>query len=193
MTLNAAGSNVSVSTDARPFWKDSEKLTYASELSHQQLYVLGRDIESKHGNLLMQYGARKTCAPASCAVSLYSFRLAGGYRLALRGFGVFIGSNRIGGLFMHRYKIEPRWMPNARFEPIAWLPNQMPRTRKVRTWESEAAMELVSQVFNFVQNYESWIRDQFGKHYRIGQLAAFQRLENNMVHWDTLQAWDTLC
>lgn len=60
-----------------------------------------------------EYGAKKTCAPVGSAVSLYSFRLAGGYRLALRGFGVFIGLNRIGGLFMHRYQVEPRWMPTV--------------------------------------------------------------------------------
>ena len=121
MTLSVVGSNVSVSTRSQPFWKDISKLTLATELLHQQLYVIGRDIESKHGNLLMAYGAKKTCAPDGCAVSLYSFRLAGGYRLALRGFGVFIALNRIGGLFMHRYHVKPRWMPTARFEPIAYV------------------------------------------------------------------------
>jgi len=133
----------------------------------------------------MAYGARKTCAPDGCAVSLYSFRLAGGYRLALRGVGVFIGLNRTGGLFMHRYHVEPRWTPTARFEPIASLPKQMPRTRKVRMWQYGDAMELVNQVFAFFWNYETWVRDRCGNHYRIGQLAAFLRLDNNVVHWDS--------
>ena len=193
MTLSVVGSNVSVSTLNHPFWKDISKLTLATELLHQQLYVIGRDIESKHGNLLMAYGAKKTCDPDGCAVGLYSFRLAGGYRLAFRGFGVFIGLNRIGGLFMYRYHIEPRWMPTARFEPIAWLPKQMPSTRKVRSSQYGDAIELVTQVFAFFWNYESWVRDRYGKHYRIGQLAAFQRFENNVVHWDTLKAWEVLC
>jgi hypothetical protein len=193
MTLNVVENSVSVNVDVRPFWKDREKRSHASELLHQQLYVLGRDIECKHGNLLVHYGAKKKCSPDGCAVSLYSFRLHGGYRLALRGFGVFVGLNRIGGLFLYRYQIEPRWMPSATFEPIAWLPNQMPRTHKVRDSESGAALELVNEVFHFFRDYESWIRDQFGKHYRIGQLTAFQRLGNNTVHWDTLKAWETLC
>lgn len=193
MTLSVVGSNVSVSTQSQAFWKDVSTLTLVTELLHQQLYVIGRDIESRHGNLLMAYGAKKTCAPDGCAVSLYSFRLAGGYRLALRGFGVFIGLKRIGGLFMHRYHVEPRWMPTARFEPIAWLPKQMPRMRKVRMWQYGEAMELVNQVFAFFWNYENWVRDRYGKHYRIGQLAAFQRLDNNVVHWDTLKAWEVMC
>ncbi len=181
------------STEVQPFWRDQEKCSLAGELLHQQLYVLGRDIESKHGNLLVHYGAKKTCAPNGCAVSLYTFRLAGGSQLALRGFGVFIGSGRLGGLFMHRYQVEPRWMPRAVFEPIVWLPKQMPPTRRVRKAESKVAMELVHHVFSFFWCYENWIREQFGKHYRIGQLVAFQRIENNAVHWDTLRAWENLC
>lgn len=140
----------------------------------------------------MAYGAKKTCAPDGCAVSLYSFRLAGGYRLALRGVGVFIGLNRTGGLFMHRYHVEPRWTPTARFEPIAWLPKQMPRTGKVRMWQYGDAMELVNQVFAFFWNYETWVRDRCGNHYRIGQLAAFQRLDNNVVHWDSNTVWEVM-
>jgi hypothetical protein len=60
-------------------------------------------------------------------------------------------------------------------------------------WQYVDVMELVNQVFAFFWNYENWVRDRYGKHYRIGQLAAFQRLDNNVVHWDTLKAWEVMC
>jgi hypothetical protein len=160
---------------------------------HQQLYLLGRDIESRHGNILVQYGAKKTCAPDGCAVSLYTFHLPGGYRLALRGFGVFIGSDRLGGLFMQRYRVEPQWMPSARFQPVAWIPKDLPRTRKVRRSEYVAASQLVNKVCRFFSSYEQWVREEYGVRYRIGCLVTFRRMGNDNIHWHTPNAWGDLC
>jgi hypothetical protein len=193
MTSSVVGSSVFANQIESPFWVDAIRRSSAADLMHQQLYAVGRDIESKHGNLLLRYGSRKTCSPNGCAVSLYSFRLAGGYRLLLRGFGVFIGSDRIGGLFLHRYEMEPRWMPSSRFEPIAWLPQDMPRTRKVRRTETDSALDLVNQLTRFFCGYEVWIRENFGKRHRATQLVAFRRMGNENVQWDTVKAWESLC
>lgn len=160
---------------------------------HQQLYLIGRDIESRHGNLLIHYGCKNTCAPDGCAVSLYSMRLPGGYRIALRGFGVFVGHVRLGGLFLQRYELKPRWMPSSRFVPIAWLPTQMPRTRMVRKAEQPSAIKLTTTAFRFFCRYEKWIRDTYGNRYRAAQLVGFRRLGNDPVHWNTVSAWDPLC
>ncbi len=190
MTCPVVGKNVSVNASLEPYWRNDEKLALMSGLMHQQLYVIGRDIESKHGNLLMQFGAKKTCAPEGCAVSLYSFTLPGKYRLALRGFGVFIGADHLGGIFIRRYEVEPRWMPSSRFEPIVWLPQQMPRLRKVRVSEIEPARKLTDQVMQFFICYELWIRERFGKRLRVGQLVSFKRLGNQRVYWDMAEAWE---
>lgn len=184
---------MSADADVNIYWKDPALLLLASQLMHQQLYLIGRDIESRHGNLLIQYGFKKTCAPDGRAVSLYSMRFIGGYHLALRGFGVFVGKARLGGLFLRRYELEPRWMPSARFVPIVWLPQEMPRTRMVRKDEQYSAIQLATQVFQFFHTYERWIRDTYGKRYRAAQLVSFRRLGNHSVHWNTISAWDSLC
>jgi hypothetical protein len=174
-------------------WNDLDCRAVGTQLLHQQLYVLGRDIESRHGNLLLKYGAQKRASDTPGVSSLYTFRLGRWSRVALRGFGVFIGDDRLGGIFLHRYSFEPRWMPSSKFEPVAWLPNDMPRTRRCdRGSELQTACLLLQRLLVFFRDYESWIRDQYGCRYRIGQLVGFRRLDNDIIFWNASQVWDQL-
>ncbi len=160
-------------------------------LLHQQLYVIGRDIASKHGNLLLQFGCHRQPSPIPGIPSTYMICLGRKSRLALRGFGVFVGDDSIGGVFVHRYTFEPRWMPSSKFSPIAWLPGEMPRTRCSRCRAERAhATQMLKRMIEWFIEYESWIEGQLGVHFRIGQLTHFPGEGNQSVYWNLSKSWN---
>jgi hypothetical protein len=159
-------------------------------LLHQQLYVIGRDIVSRHGNLLLRIGCSQTQSPIPGIPSTYTICLGRKSRLALRGFGVFVGDDSIGGVFIHRYTFEPRWMPSSRFSPIPWLPSEMPRTRCSRyRAEKEHASELLKRMIAWFIEYESWVERLLGVHFRIGQLTHFPSEEKQPIYWNLSRSW----
>jgi hypothetical protein len=160
---------------------------------HQQLYVIGRDIESRHGNLLIQYGATRTPSPVPHIPSLYTFPIGNQMRIAFRGFGVFIGSDAIGGIFVHRYDFRPRWMPTCRFEPIAWLPKDMPPVRRPTGGvQKDHARVLLLRLIEWFEEYEGWIQGLVGRRYRAGQLVRFRLLGNPVWQWNMVKGWMSL-
>ncbi len=164
--------------------------TIGKQLLHQQLYVIGRDIVSKHGNLLCEYGCIKSPSPVHGIPSTYTTKLSRCSRLALRGFGVFIGDDTLGGIFVHRYTFEPRWMPSSYLEPIPWVPNDMPRTRRSRSRrEKECASSLLKLMVAWFIDYENWIVARRGIRFRIGQLAHFPVKVEQKIFWNMAMAW----
>lgn len=160
------------------------------DLLHQQLYVLGRDIVSRHGNLLIEFGCRKTPTPIPHIPSTYAKPWNSRSRIAFRGFGVFVGDDSVGGIFVHRYTFEPRWMPSSRFEPIPWLPKDVPRTRRSRTRsEREAARRLMGSMIDWFIAYETWIVARLGFRFRVGQLVHFPSKDEQSIHYDMGAAW----
>jgi hypothetical protein len=159
-------------------------------LLHQQLYVIGRDIVSRHGNLLMNYGCFRMQSPISGIPSTYSMNLGCSSRLALRGFGVFVGDDAIGGIFVHRYTFIPRWMPSSKFAPMAWLPGEMPRTRVSRyRGEKSQANGLLKRMIAWFIEYERWIDELLGVHFRIGQLSHFPGQDKQPIYWNLSKSW----
>lgn len=162
-------------------------------LLHQQLYVIGRDIASKHGNLLLDFGCTRHPSPIPGIPSTYTKSIQRGIRFAMRGFGVFVGDDSLGGIFVHRYTFEPRWMPSSHFLPIPWLPKDMPRTRRSRCrTEQDCAGELLRRIIAWFIEYEFWILARFGTQFRIGQLVHFPAESNQLVYWNMRYAWQGL-
>jgi len=195
MTSVAVASNVFVNPleTNRYDRLDRRTLERAKTLMHQQLYVLGRDIESSHGNLLMMYGAKRVASPLPGIPSLYIFRFRRRTSIAFRGFGVFVGDERTGGIFVHRYLFEPRWMPSCRFEPIAWLPKELTRTRRPRGVDDwKLAYNLIFQLIDWFVEYEQWVRETFGRRLRTGQLVRFRLLKNAILNWDMVVGWSSI-
>ena len=178
------------SVPASEFELDFDVAAVGKQLLHQQLYVIGRDIVSKHGNLLAEYGCIKDPSPISGIPSTYTKKLSRSSRLALRGFGVFLGDDAIGGIFVHRYTFESRWMPSSRFEPVPWLPHDMPRTRRSRCREEkECATQLLRRMVAWFIDYESWVVARFGVRFRIGQLSHFPSKNEQTIFWNMPSAW----
>lgn len=189
MTSLVAVSNVSVKSREEVATKH-EIEQIGKELLHQQLYVIGRDIVSKHGNLLLKYGCSRMQSPIPGIPSVYSTSLGQSTCLVMRGFGVFVGDDSIGGIFVHRYTFEPRWMPSSRFAPMAWVPGEMPRTRRSRyRAERVLATSLMKRMIAWFVEYEHWIDEMLGAHFRIGQLSHFPGRNERPVFWNLQKSW----
>ena len=157
---------------------------------HQQFHVMGRDVESKHGNLLLAYGGVRLKPRFARTSSLYTFHLSEERRIAFRGFGVFIGDDALGGIFVHRREFEVRWMRSSVLVPVPWFPSEsppyrLPRTRK----EKEAASELLAGIVGWFCNYEEWIQTRYGRHFRIGQLVHFKKRVPTIWKWNMFEGW----
>ena len=166
---------------------------YAEKLMHQQLFAIGRDIHSKHGNLLIAHGCDREESPYQAIPSLYTFKLSRKRRIALRGFGIFFGDDCLGGIFVHRYQFEVRCMPRAILLPVPWLPSEVPATHTPRSAaEKSAAAELLVGMVQWFCDYESWIQTRFGRRLRAGQLVRFRMTGNKICEWNMLQGWETI-
>ena len=166
---------------------------FPSRLMHQQLYLMGRDIDSRHGNLLQLFGAKRTESPYEGVPSLYQFTLSRKSRICFRGFGVFVGDDRVGGIFVDRYMATPAWTANAKFQPIAWIPKDLKRLRQPRNpTDLRRANRLYQELVTWFIDYENWIRTKFTRRYRASQLSHFRRIGNEVVYWDSVAIWQNV-
>jgi len=159
-------------------------------LMHQQFHVMGRDVESKHGNLLLDYGGVRLKPRFACTSSLYTFHLSKKRRIAFRGFGAFIGDDALGGIFVHRREFEVCWMRSPVLVPVPWFPSELPPYRQPRTGkEKESASELLAGMVEWFCNYEEWIQSNYGRHFRIGQLLHFKKRGQTIWKWNMSEGW----
>ena len=165
----------------------------AELLMHQQFHVMGRDVESRHGNLLLAFGGIRLKSPYQQTASLYTFNLSRTRRIVFRGFGVFIGDDRLGGLFIHRKKFEVRTTRSGVLHPIPWFPSQSPPPRSPKTvFEKNSASELLTEMVGWFCRYEEWIQTKYGRRFRAGQLVHFRSKGNLVWKWDMLEGWNTI-
>ena len=166
---------------------------HAQQLLQQQLYIMGRDIESKHGNLLLLYGCSREQSPMHSVPSFYSFQLSKKRRIAFRNFGVFIGDDGLGGLFLQRRNFESRLLRSSNFENVPWLPRHLQPTRAPRTPADRiATARLMRFLIEWFRDYEEWIQCNYGRRFRAGQLVQFRMRNNEVWKWDMRDGWQTL-
>ncbi|MEM7454131.1 MAG: hypothetical protein AAF456_07225 [Planctomycetota bacterium] len=143
----------------------------ASSLLSQQIWCWGRDIESCYGNLLKRYGFLRFEKPAgSRATSIYRLELTDSIRIILRGFGIFYGDDRRGGLFLPRFEFKPELMPASDLKEHFWFPADLPPLRLPRAEEAGACKEMLLGLVDWIGRYEAWIADGFGTTYRLDTL-----------------------
>ena len=72
-------------------------------------------------------GVTRTEKPAGTNfASLYRLDLSPQSRVILRGFGVFFGDNRWGGVFLRRFSFNPQLTPSSDFSRPAWSTEELP-------------------------------------------------------------------
>ncbi|MBL9161608.1 MAG: hypothetical protein JNL18_02580 [Planctomycetaceae bacterium] len=168
---------------------DARRLTAAQwhttgvHLLNQQLWCWGQDVLFARGNLLVRYGFQRTARAADQhGSSIYRLQFRGGQRVVLRGFGVFIGDDRRGGMLLKRYEFSPWITPHADLRTLAWQIDDLPRmNRPACDQHLTVCRQLLSTLIDWICDYERWVRQAAGAPYRRQVIAAWKALRKGRV------------
>ena len=152
------------------------KLQHAVNLLSQQLWCWGRDILRPEGNWLIELGFERITPPPdrSECPSTYTLNLPGGRHILLRGFGVFYGDPRYGGVFLHRYTFSPRFTAKPRLEKPPWSMDDLPMMGPPDKPDRPACQALTRDLVDWIAGYESDVADRLGLRYRDTTLREWQ-------------------
>ena len=144
----------------------------AAWLLNQQIWCWGRDIEFAEQNLLVQYGFQRIEKPAgSRAASIYRLKLSPTKRVVLRGFGIFLGDDRLGGVFLRRFGFAPRLTLDADLVRPAWSTDDLPQLQlALSDLDFIRCQRLLLTLTDWIRTYEVWIIKNVGIAYRQNTL-----------------------
>lgn len=167
----------------------------AAWLLNQQIWCWGKDIECAEGNLLLQHGFQRIEKPAdSDAASIYRLDLSPNSRLVLRGFGVYYGDDRWGGVYVHRFDFAPELTPHSDLEKPLWSQEDLPELVLPRSDEEVLRCQnLLLALIDWVRQYEVWISECRGNGYRQDSLSKWNPKGETVVPGDQIvSAWSLL-
>lgn len=148
------------------------KTDQAAILFSQQIWCWGRDVLRPEGNWLLEVGFERIEPPNTrpdCP-SAYLLGLPKKRCVLLRGFGLFYGDHRRGGVFLPRYDVRPRYTPNATLERIPWSKNDLPEFSPPRKVHRAKCASLTLDAIDWILTYEGRILDLLGLDYRRSTL-----------------------
>lgn len=147
----------------------------AADLLNQQIWCWGQDIEYPRGNLLLRHGFQRIeKPPGSHAVSIYRLDISPTARVILRGFGVFYGDDRWGGMFLRRFGFSPRRTPGPDLPLPVWTVDDLPPTADPRDEDAYRGQRLVLDLIDWIRRYEVWIVENVGLDYRRESLVPWR-------------------
>ena len=144
----------------------------AAWLLNQQIWCWGRDIEFAEQNLLIQYGFQRIEKPAgSRAASIYRLKLSPTKRVVLRGFGIFLGDDRLGGVFLRRFDFAPKLTFDSDLSRPAWSTDDLPQLQQaLSNLDFTRCQQLLLALTDWIRAYEVWIIKNVGIAYRQSTL-----------------------
>ena len=174
---------------------EEELLRQAVGLLCQQIWCWGRDILRAEGNWLVEVGFERTEAPADrerCS-SVYTLKLAQDRRVVLRGFGVFYGDERFGGVFLPRYEFRPRYTTGATLDCPPWTNADLPEMGAPSESERDACASLTLDLIDWIRGYEVAVVERLGIGYRRSTLEKWDNGKRPVVPAvEMASAWRSL-
>lgn len=141
--------------------------SFGVELTGQQLWCWGQDIEYPDGNLLMQFGFNQHRDQAKLKRSTYYQFDDEELHICMWGFGMFFWRRDLGGLFLGRLDFFPKWAPLESLplgiHKFADLPS-FGRPSGREQWL--CARKLWQSLLQWIARYERWLLTTVGIQYR---------------------------
>lgn len=165
---------------------------FAADLFNLQLWCWGCDIRHPGGNLLLSLGLDRLRPPKGCgAPSIYRTGVHPAGRVCLRGFGVFFGDDRWGGLFIRRYTFAPGLTSGADLEAPPWMSDDLPPMVPPDANDA-GARQLLRGLTGWIASYEEAIVTQNAADHRRQTLARWQNNTNALSAELMAPAWRRL-
>ncbi|MEM6798139.1 MAG: hypothetical protein AAF589_01370 [Planctomycetota bacterium] len=162
---------------------DGEAIKRAADLLSQQIWCWGQDILRPEGNWLLEIGFDRIAAPAdreSCS-SVYALEMPRGRRVVLRGFGVFYGDDRLGGVFLKRYEFLPKYTPQATLECPPWSSDDLPSLNLPTETQLDRSTSLTVGLIDWIRTYEENVLERLGIDYRQATLNKWESNKRPVV------------
>ena len=162
---------------------------FAASLLNQQIWCWGRDIECTEGNLPVRHGFQRIEKPKGCdASSLYRLNLSPTSRVILRGFGVFCGDDRWGGVFLRRFGFVPQFTPESDLLRPAWSLEDLPQLALPSKDQMSDCRHLLLTLVDWIRQYEVWIAESVGIAYRRETLRTWNAKHDVLVRAEEMSA-----
>ena len=158
-----------------PELAEGDPLHQAVGLLSQQTWCWGRDILRPEGNWLLEIGFRRIKPPddrENCA-SVYSLQLPEQRCVVLRGFGVFYGDHRRGGVFLPRYEFAPRYSTESTLRCPPWTDDDLPSLEPPNESQRNDCVALTLDLIDWIRSYEVTIVKRLGISYRRSTLERW--------------------
>ena len=166
----------------------------AAVLMNQQLWCWGRDIECADGNLLVRFGFQRLDKPeGSDSASVYRLDLSPNARVVLRGFGVFFGDDRWGGMFVPRFDFKPQFTLEAGSERTCLVVGRFTSACVTRRDQLAEGQRLLLSLVDWIRSYEVWIAEVLGIDYRSESLVPWAKKHGEITPAEEMAtAWRLL-
>ncbi len=150
-------------------------LRQAASLLNQQIWCWGRDVLRPEGNWLVEIGFERIEPPAThedCS-SVYILNLPRGKSVVLRGFGLFYGDPRHGGVFLPRYQFLPQYTTCDTLERPPWSKAELPEFDTPTESERARCISLAVDAIEWIRAYEANVVEVLGLEYRRSTLVKW--------------------
>ena len=163
--------------------QDDDFISHAISLLSQQIWYWGQDIRRKQGNLLVELGFERVKPPADAEIedSVYTLNLTEKRSVILRGFGVYYRDNDLGAIFLPRYEFIPGYTTNLTLEQPLWTYDELPELYFPTETEWESYTTLLTDLVNWIRDYEHKVIQEQGIEYRMSTLAEWDNGERKVT------------
>lgn len=137
---------------------------------YQQMYFLGKDVNSKAGNLLEEFGFTKSPSKGLKGTSCYTLEQAG---LAIDLYGSCVGCYTDNGsvVFLRTHKRFFHWLAEGRCVAGLW------ELEDVKSGSPDSLFNTAKPLLEWWATYESWITKRMGPEYREACYKEWGRLK----------------
>ena len=173
----------------------SEEISEAVTLFSQQIWCWGRDIERSEGNWLMECGFEFTPAPEDdeYAANHYELSLPNDQRIVLRGFGVFFGDARHGGIYLPRYEFMPMFTLLSTLDRPLFSADDLPPLARPKEDQRPGCVAMLRDALAWIIEYERTVVDRLGLEYRERTLLTWDNGERTVIPAHAIvPSWEAL-
>ncbi|TWT96592.1 hypothetical protein [Neorhodopirellula pilleata] len=167
----------------------------ATALLSQQIWCWGQDVKRPEGNWLTEIGFQRNTPPTEhkdCS-SVYTLAISPASRVVLRGFGVYIGDDAIGGLYIERYGFTPKYSPIPNLECPPWSDKDLPEFVTPSPEQRCESTMLLLRLLDWIRGYEVDIANRLGTDYRRETLMRWNNGKRIVTPAETMaSSWRRL-
>jgi hypothetical protein len=176
-----------------PYGLPGKDLKSANRLLQQQFWLWGCDIRRQEGNLLSQLGFEKIKAPpeSGLTTSQYNCPLSPTRSIALWGFGMCLGCDIGGSIFVPRSGLRPRYSATPVCTASAWEAawfDRLPLPASPR--EVTGCHHLLGEAIDWIVWYEHRVLAIAGEGYRQRSIDTWPRAvcpaDQIAIRWEQL-------